>query len=450
MESPKFSGLIEKVFSDNDKYSFYYDGKTLNLNLLDYNGSLVGTSFRKEYLSANFTLGGTIGLFNNYCRNNVFNHSAIIVPAQIFIPNQFGYNTKFNRLLFKGKIVNQLFPPIQKLKYDSSKEFYNFYDGSKKIELKSFEETDVRFNTLIAGENYECIFGVYLPGSITSKSNNLGELTSYFSISSKNEKEIKDILPLYNFVRKIFQFLMKQMDIYFDEIEVSLVNEDGKFEKVGYFIDNAGKESDLKITYNISSLLNNIGTLFSKICENELNYNYIAKDNTEAKYITPESYIKVCGAFEHNYAIVFKGLNNKDIFKKNTIELIANFLDNDRKTNNRSAKYVKYYDHIIEILNHDLNSVATQYCRCLKKYKKALDGYIKQLKERYPLKNENCLGSEFASFRNNDAHGGLIEFTDESVCAFLCGLVLIECMILDISGYSMSEIETIITDRYCM
>ena len=148
---------------------------------------------------------------------------------------------------------------------------------------------------MIAGENYECIFGVYLPGSITSKSNNLGELTSYFSISSKNEKEIKDILPLYNFVRKIFQFLMKQMDIYFDEIEVSLVNEDGKFEKVGYFIDNAGKESDLKITYNISSLLNNIGTLFSKICENELNYNYIAKDNTEAKYITPESYIKVCG-----------------------------------------------------------------------------------------------------------------------------------------------------------
>lgn len=29
MEKPRFSGWINKVFSEEDKYSFYYDGKKI-------------------------------------------------------------------------------------------------------------------------------------------------------------------------------------------------------------------------------------------------------------------------------------------------------------------------------------------------------------------------------------------------------------------------------------
>ena len=38
MEKPRFSGWINKVFSEEDKYSFYYDGKKLNLILIEDKG----------------------------------------------------------------------------------------------------------------------------------------------------------------------------------------------------------------------------------------------------------------------------------------------------------------------------------------------------------------------------------------------------------------------------
>ena len=64
------------------------------------------------------------------------------------------------------------------------------------------------------------------------------------------------------------------------------------------------------------------------------------------------------------------------------------------------------------------------------------------------MKNEKLLGDEFSKFRNNDAHGGVIDFTNPSICAFLVGLVLIECMIFEEADYTLSEIKEIIKSRY--
>ena len=150
MEKPKFSGWINKVFSEEDKYSFYYDGKKLNLILLDDKGLRYGYSKQEPFLLANRSVGGTIGLYKCVCKNDLFDDTATIYPSMIYIPKSINSSeVNFNRLLFRGKIVNQLFPPVQKVKYDSTRDLHKPYDGSKTIELKSFEETDVKFSATI-------------------------------------------------------------------------------------------------------------------------------------------------------------------------------------------------------------------------------------------------------------------------------------------------------------
>lgn len=449
MEKPRFSGWINKVFSEEDKYSFYYDGKKLNLILLDDKGLRFGYSKQEPFLLANRSVGGTIGLYKCVCKNDVFDDTATIHPSMIYIPKNINSSeVNFNRLLFKGKLINQLFPPIQKVKYDSARDLHKPYDGSKTIELKSFEETDVNFSAKINDVSYNCRFGVYVPGSINEGDDNLGELISYFEIDFEEVKHIKEILPLYSTVRKFFQFLAKQKDISFDEVQVGIKNEQGKFETIGYFIDNTLEQKELNIKFNIKKFLPNIGEFFSKIAENELNYNYIPKDNFESKYITPESYIKVCGAFEHNYELLFKTLPNRDKYKLDTIAYINKVLEEKLETEKLGKKYKEYFEHISDVLNKDLNSVATQFNRCLKHYKTAVEDFLQHVIKRYELKDEKSLGVEFSSFRNKDAHGGFIEFTNFSVCAFIVSLVLIECMILEESKYSLEEIKNIINERY--
>ncbi len=449
MENPKFSGWIDKVFSEEDKYSFYYDGKKLNLILLDDKGLRYGYSKKEPFLLANRSVGGTIGLYKSICKNDLFDDTATIYPSMIYIPKSINSSeVNFNRLLFRGKIVNQLFPPVQKVKYDSTRDLHKSYDGSKTIELKSFEETDIKFPATINDILYNCRFGVYVPGSINEGDDNLGELISYFEIDFEEQKHIKEILPLYSTVRKFFQFLAKQKDICFDEVQVGVKNEEGKFNTIGYFIDNTVELNEIKVKFNIKKLLPNIGDLFSKIAENELNYNYIPKDNFESKYITPESYIKVCGAFEHNYELIFNTIPNKDKYKLDTIAYIKEILDEKVQTEKLGKKYKEYFEHITDVLNKDLNSVATQFSRCLKHYKTAVEDFLQHVIKKYGLKDEKSLGKEFSDFRNKDAHGGFIEFTNASVCAFIVSLVLIECMILEESKYTLDEIKEIVNQRY--
>ena len=367
----------------------------------------------------------------------------------VYIPRSINSSEdKFNRLLFKGKIVNQLFPPIQKVKYDSARDVNKELDGSKIIELKSFEETDVNFSTTIDSVFFNCRFGVYWPGTIDETDENLGELTSYFAIEFEEEKHIKDIVSLYITVRKFFQFLAKNQDIYFDEIQVGIKKEQGKFETIGYFIDNTIEPNEVKIKFNIIKLLPNIGVLFSKIATNELNYKFIAKDNFESKYTTPESYVKVCGAFEHNYKILVGAQQEKDQYKLDTITYIKQILEEKLVREKLGKDHKSYFEHVVKILEYDINSVETQYNRCLKRYKTTIKDFLSCTLSKFEVEKSSNLGKEFADFRNKDAHGGFITFTNSSVCAFVVGLVLIECMILEDSNYSLAEIKGIIEDRH--
>lgn len=448
METNKFSGFIQNVFDQDDKYSFYYDGQALNMNLLSSKRVFGGLEKRVDYLKASFNGGGTIGLYNNICRHDLFEKTAQIFPAMIFMSRYSNRsNELFDRLLFKGNIVNQLFPPSRKIEYNSAEDFSEEFDGSKTIKLKKFSDTDVSFSTMINGEKVDCIWGVYWPGSIGKNDDNLGELTSYFAISFEKSHDIKDIPTFYKQVCQLFYFLTKRQGIFFDEIEVAINGDDKKFETVGSFVDNTRKPNDIKLKYDINMFLPNIGNLFSIICNSGFNLSFIAKDNIEAKYITHESYIKVCGALEYNYEKKFPMPIKKDQYKRDCISFIESKLSEKIKAENKNNDYKKYCKHIIELLNNDLNSTETQYNRCLKQYESAIFDLRTKLFSRYKLSSVN-LGKEFSDFRNKDAHGNIIEFSNESACAFIVGLSLIDCMILDEAGFDLDTIKTIINNQY--
>ena len=245
-----------------------------------------------------------------------------------------------------------------------------------------------------------------------------------------------------------FQFLDKQKDIYFDEIQVDAKNNDGKFETIGFFIDNTIEEHRIKTKFDINKLLPHIGDLFAEIANNKFNYKYIPKDDFEAKYITSESYIKVCGAFEHNYELVFSEIPDRYKYKQDTIICIEEFLAKKLESEGLSNKYRQYFDDIIGLLINSLNSVEAQFNRCLSHYKSSIDVFFQHVKNRYGLHQDINLGREFAQFRNVDVHGGFVEFTNSSICAFVVCVVLIECMILEESNYTLEEIKDIIAERY--
>ena len=449
MEKPKFSGTISKVFDEDDKYSFYYDGKRLNLHLVETNGLKIGCSKKEDFLLANHSAGGIVGLYKCVCNNNTIDETATIYPSMIYVSKCINStDDKFNRLLFKGKIVNQLFPPTKKVKYDSSKDFSRKRDGSKIIELKTFDDTDLGFSVAIDEVLYNCKFGVYCPGAINDGDDNLGELTSYFEIDFEETKYISDVLKVYLAVRRFFEFLAKQKDIYFDGVQVDIKNNDGKFETIGFFSDNTIEEHEIKIKFNINKFLPHIGDLFLEIAKNEFNYKYIPKDDFEAKYITSESYMKVCGAFEHNYELIFTTLPSKYKYKLDTIDSIKEFLDEKLKAEGLSNKYKQYFDDIVELLINSLNSVEAQFNRCLSHYISSIDDFLQHVKNRYGLQEDVNLGREFSQFRNIDVHGGFVEFTNSSICAFVVCVVMIECMILEESNYTLEEIKDIIAERY--
>ena len=60
------------MFSEEDKYSFYYAGKKLNLILLDDKGLRFGYSKQEPFLLADRSVGRAIGLYKCVCKNDVF------------------------------------------------------------------------------------------------------------------------------------------------------------------------------------------------------------------------------------------------------------------------------------------------------------------------------------------------------------------------------------------
>lgn len=451
-----FNGFIKDVFSQGELHSFHFDGKRLYLNLVKNDNAVRCSSFSQqiEYLSAEPMSDGALCLYDCICKNSLFNESSIILPAMYFLPKCVNIKyTKFDRMLFKGKLLNSLFPPSQKIKYDSYSYDFNpnlfnkDIDGSKIIELKTFDETDKKFTSVIDGEKIECVFGVYLPRPADENDDNLGALTSYFSVKFENSQDLKNLKKYYKIIRKLFQFLAKRQDVSFDEIEISTKRPDGKLERIGNFFDNTIEANvSTEKTGNVLLYLSHIDELLTNINNENINFSYIPENETETKYVSQQNYVMACGSFEHNYDLVFPEPTSKEKTKLKVIEELESYFKDKKPSANNETK--RYYEHIIKLLRNDLISVESQYARCLKHFKSSIEEHVEQVKKNHKIDANINLANVFANFRNEKAHGELTPFSSMVVASYIVATMLIDCMILKLSNYGMEEIKDIIKMRY--
>ena len=458
MERNTFNGFIDEFPTTKKKYSFHFDGEKVNLNPLTPNDRMIfgGRHLPVDFCPARYTSGGTVAFYNCGVEEvGIFSGSGEIRlhPTYYFYSRAVNVQAdSFDRIQFTGELVNLVFPPIQKVEYDSDNPsdnplwFTKEYDGSKTIKTKPFAQVDKSFVVSIDGVICTCRFGVFSPGSITEKDSNLGELKSYFSIEFHSSQSLEKLKTVYLIVRKFFQFLLNRQEIWFNEIVISNRNKNGKYENNGYFVDlKVQPDTPPKSCSQFSCFEPHVDKLFELISREDINFNYITKNSKEAKYVTQEQYVTCCGAFEYNYNQFYTSDESNDAFKYETIEKIKNFLG---EIDTLKKEERKYYAHIVDVLEKDINSVEACFNRCRKKYACAVDEYILRISQNRNVNKSTNFGSHFSSFRNEKAHGELTPFTHEAVCAYLIGIVLIECMLLDHCGYTKSEIKTIVEQRY--
>lgn len=453
----KFSGFIDKCEEFDGKYSYYFDGEKLFLNKINNEEKSIHTIKTQRHMhciNTRLADGGTAAFFNcNYNYNNWLSSKEItIASAGCFISRYANMPVEnFSGLVFSGHIVDKLFPPTQIVKYDS----LNFEhikdisklkrDGSKTIVLKSFNEVDKSFNFKYNQKNCTIMFNISSPGTISAEDKTLGEIKSNFTITFEENIPLTELDKIYLVVRKLFQFLSNIKDISFDEIRVLNRTAENVYERIGNFYDLIHKENlnDYKIICPVKYYFTHIDKLFLTISQEKINFNYIPKNKSEIYTVSPEQYVSYCGALEYNYKKVFKC--NPNEYEKILIDFENGFANNKIY----SARERKFCKKIMGIIKNEIQSLESKYQHAYKKYKIALVDYIKYLSRFYNVANTPLkLNTSFSSRRNLDAHGELEPFSQDAICAYLVANAIIDCLILDKSGFTVDEIKNIINKRY--
>ena len=452
----KFNGFANNVVKDGDQYSYFFDGEILHLNRIT---KVPGAEFSFDYkqLSVLQTMkngGGNVVLFDCIQRFvGLSNDELEIKPSYIFESKyQNQVFDKFSGVVCYGKWINKLFPPSQIVEYDSLNYNHNketldqcVRDGSKTIKLKKWNDVDKKFKYKVDGEEVEISFNISSPGTIRDEDENLGEIKSLFELKLSNSHSISEVKDYYLILRKFFQFLTNRQDILFDEVYILQLDENNKYERIGYFYDLCNKSSEIPPKmHHVKHYFSNITKLFKYISNEKVNFNHIPKNNTEFKYVTPEQYVNCCGSFEYNYEKVFK----KDIIDKK-IQLIIADLNELAVSKNYTNKQRKVINKMIYDLKKSQQSVEEKYNKCLKRYNDVIQPFVNKLSQYYEIaKTPRSLGSHFSSYRNHKAHGELTPFTKEAACAYVVANVIIECLILDACGFSIEEMKNIIQNKY--
>ncbi|MBR1925899.1 MAG: hypothetical protein IJ837_03480 [Clostridia bacterium] len=459
----EFCGFIDNMENIDGKFSYYFnsDNKRLIINRLeDDSKKTITYTFKNkklDYLETRFSDGRNAIFFNNvviYPSLNSLN-TGIIIPSYYCVSKYYGFPIKdFYGLVFKSNFIDKLFHPTQIVQYDSLniENCINSIsrDGSKTIILKKFDEVDKSFNLKLNGENVTIMFNITSPGTIKKDDVNLGEISSNFTIKFENSQNINKIKEIYLIIKKFFQFLCNFRDISFDEIKIlGQFQDDFKYQEIGRFyelLDKYDNNYNYRLMCPVSYYFNKLPKLFKTISEEKINFNYIHKNNEELYTVSPEQYIKCCGAFEYNYNNVFVKPKMGDLRKKVLKDFKEKFVDNKDVYNSKQRDFCK---KAYKILKRDDASVENSYNNCINKYRGILKRYLQSLSGIYEIaKTPQKLGHQFALRRNLDAHGEMGFFSNDEICAYMVAQAIINCLILEKSGYSSEEIEIIINQKF--
>lgn len=449
IDNLNFSGIIfDPPFSDG-KFSYYFDGSKLNLiKIEDLNFIEIHSSQNNfNILETKLSRGGNVVFFDCVQRFRDFlSTDNVIVPLYLF-KSRFedkAFST-FKKLVFTSNFINQLFPPTQIVAYDSDNYYHNAdlltkkWDGPKKIILKKSLDVNKSFDINLneIDTKVKISFNITTSGAIYKSDENLGEISSNFTISFDDPLPINKIKDIYLIVKKFFQFLTNRLDINFEDIEVR-----DDTQTIGYFYDLV-HDTNEKIPFvcPVNFYFNSISKLFEYIGNSNVNLNHIPRNEIENTHLTYNQYINCSGALESNSQGILG--KDKDIAADFVIEKITEI------STSFNQKQRRFCDKILSTIENEKISIEQLYNRAQKKFASIVEPIINELSDRYKIAKEpNRLGKIFAESRHIGAHGVMKPLTNNAGCSFIIARTLVDCLILYKCKYAENDIYMIIINRY--
>lgn len=450
MIGKKINGFISITDSE---YSFCLDENNLYGNLLKDEKRIKFGSCEKNmipFIKAKHSLGGTIAFYNFRYSKEFFDDSLFAKSYGIFLSKLIDKNIEgYDVISFKGKAVNNFYPPALSVEGIDSFEYPN-EDGSKTIKLKSFLEKSNEIEAKIYDKNVTITLTVCTPGSIGIDSTNLGEIYTTFRVIFQEKMPLEDLLKWVLAIKKVFAFIYFRNDITFDEIELWENTKIG-LNKIGNLFLYENFENDIPLKsrecVKFLGIKNHFRNLFPILLDEGLNLLCLPKSKQDSWVVSPEKYIFTCAGFENVFLKKYTNYVNDDQDYLNIKESVISFLDiEDEKYKGKNSNSRKWIRKIKSTIERESKNLDHKFNKCFSDYQDILIEFIDDIKKRYSIFNldEIDLGGSFSSVRNHNAHGSKIEYNDESIMAFEFGRVMIYIMVLKLAEFTDEEIKNFI------
>lgn len=399
----------------------------------------------KEWFYGYVTDGSRIVFYKNNYFKILITSPITLHPIKFYTPliiksknNENVDKIEFNKIIFKNKIINLLYPP------DNAEEKIDTPESCS-FNIKYNTNLKWKHNIEIANEKFHFIYGVQVLdkweiGKVYDAINNVN---SYIKLEYDRLKSLEDILKYYFYVQKLCQFCSKTLNVGFDisllcpkTININGQNHNTEIEFIVYIDDGYEDYSHDKLnfykTIKLFALDNHLSELMKVINEDTTSpyLNFLPKKNKDLNKILYQDIIDICVAVEREFTLLNFEKNEKLIEEAKNL---TKFL----------LKEIKSYECDSKIKQKANNILGAQ----LKKYSPSLKDKILKLNEHFnkDIQSSDSFSSkvsDFVQMRNNMSHSG-IKFND-GIQIYDKIENLIYYSILHRAGFSIKESKAIL------
>ena len=432
---------------DDYIFSFCLDNNLLYGNYIK--GKKGITSVKEKgnfsFIEAVHSGTGAIYFYNLSYHYNFFNNTLNGKCYAVFLPKLINAKVDcFDCISIKGRIINNIFPPSlgveEKIDYD------NFgKNGTKEIRIKPFSEKTSETDVVIFGEKIKISCTICSPGGIGEDDTNLGKIYTSFRLYFENRILMKDLLKWINSVKKLFSFLYFRNDVTFEQVELFNNSKYG-YDKVGnvYLFDDFENDIPQKSINCIKFPLikDHLNSLFNVLLNEEIQILCFPNNKKDSYIVNPEKYVFTCSTFESLFLQYYPNFSSEDTDFINVKQGVINYLETEdikyKGINKNARRWINKIKDTIERESVNLNH---KFNKCYVEFNEIIEAFKNNIKSRYNKNPDDLdLGEAFSSVRNGNAHGGNVEYNENSIIAFEFGRVFIYIMILKMAVFTKEEI----------
>lgn len=444
------SDIISGVFWYKEKnYPFVLEGQ--KVRLVDAPFSIL--KFSNDMEEVPFVQGVTSGnrdILFLHCRFNPrlpLSNVAFTIAGYLLSSSNTGHfkSFEFDRVSFYADAINTFYSPQNALDIQSD---FDDWDGSAHIHVKTFSETQIRFN--FGQDEVELNMDRWVRerrdltriGSVESS-------TTFYCSEKKQPIEIdKYYLAIYDFLC----FVNYSLNISFNKIHLFSKNDDGIDKQIAsahFFSNHSTYENDESTTITSREIpQEKLGALFSKVAllrgkDQRLPFYYPPNKN-EARLIDSGKWLITAICFEGLFEDTFPQFKSKSnpVFQR-IKELVSSKAD-EIDTEGFSKKEKKYFDAFKEHINRYEGVLEEKFNYVFKAYKSCYGKILEGNDRRYHVNQKENYGKIYMNYRNKLAHGTIEPITEKEIAVYRLLCPMIYTMILQ-NDFTEDEIYNMIS-----